>query len=202
MESGDRRSLNPKVSLLDDLADPEYRRGFVEGHAKETIAFQLKLLRKAEGLDQKGVAELLGNRKLQPMISRYENPDYGRYSISTLLELAAAFDVALIVRFASFGELAEWDLKNPCNFHPTTFKDDESLNRLRATVMAEASLSPQIAANQVAMMAQATATNHQVAFANNAQPTDAQAAMRKIPASSAIKGSIDRDRGAAGRGSA
>ena len=63
------------------------------------------------------------------MISRYENPDYGKYSISTLLELAAAFDVALAVRFVPFSELVEWDLSsNPAKECPAPFEKDRKLD--------------------------------------------------------------------------
>lgn len=44
----------------------------------------------------------------QGTISRLENPDYGKYTLTTLKRLAAAFDVALVVRFAPFGELLTW----------------------------------------------------------------------------------------------
>ena len=125
MARGNTSHLNPEQKLVAELADPEYRHAFVEGHAKDTIAFQLKQLRKAKEWDQRDVARELGNEKLQPMISRYENPDYGRYSISTLLELAKVFDVALVVRFAPFSELVEWDLTStPATLLPTSYTDD------------------------------------------------------------------------------
>src|SRR5260370_39661303 len=111
MNSGEQFRSNPKLDLLRELEKREYRRGFVEGHAKDTIAFQIRQLRKAEGWGQRDLARELGNPKLEPMISRYENPDDGKYSITTLLELAAAFYIALIVRFAPFSEHVEWDLK-------------------------------------------------------------------------------------------
>lgn len=44
----------------------------------------------------------------QETICQLENPDYGRYSLKTLKRLAAALDVALVVRFAPFTELAAW----------------------------------------------------------------------------------------------
>src|SRR5690348_10904322 len=92
-------------NLLSELNDVNYRRAYVEAHAKDTIAFQLRRMRLANEWEQKDVAAELGNSKLQPMISRYENPDYGRYSVTTLLDLATAFDVALVVRFVKFSEL-------------------------------------------------------------------------------------------------
>ena len=128
--------------LLEEIKEPEYRRGLVEGHAKDTIAFQIRQLRKAYGWEQRDLAKALGNPKLQPMISRYENPDYGRYSISTLLELAAAFDVALIVRFAPFSELVEWDLRcTNRTLLPAPYAQDKQLNRLEAYASGSAALS-------------------------------------------------------------
>ncbi|GEM_PF-1632789 len=127
--------LSRKEQLLLDLRDSEYRRGFVEGHAKDTIAFQLRKLRKAKGWEQRDVAKGLGNPKLQPMISRYENPDYGRYSINTLLELASVFDVALVVRLAPFSELVEWDWScDAGTLCPPSFDKDEGLIRIGARI--------------------------------------------------------------------
>ena len=118
--------------LLQNLDNVEYRRGFVEGHAKDTIAFQIKQLRKVEDWDQKKLAEIaFGKPSLQPMISRYENPDYGKYSITTLLELAAAFDVALVVRFAPFSELVEWDIyATSATLRPPKYSQDVALSRM------------------------------------------------------------------------
>jgi transcriptional regulator with XRE-family HTH domain len=131
--NGALRIINSEdlLRLLDELKDPDYRNGFIEGHAKDTIAFQLRQLRKAKEWDQRDLANALGNPKLQPMISRYENPDYGRYSITTLLELAKALDVALVVRFASLSELVEWDWKaTDETLLPATYSDDRGLLQL------------------------------------------------------------------------
>jgi transcriptional regulator with XRE-family HTH domain len=114
--------------LLGELADPSYRRAYVEGNAKDTVAFQLRRMRISREWEQKDVAARLGNSKLQPMISRYENPDYGKYSVTTLLDLANAFDVALVVRFVKFSELVRWDLhKNEATLQPKSFRDDTEL---------------------------------------------------------------------------
>ena len=44
----------------------------------------------------------------QNAISRLESPRYGRATIGTLKRLAAAFDVALAVRFVPFSHLVNW----------------------------------------------------------------------------------------------
>ncbi|MGO8731632.1 MAG: helix-turn-helix domain-containing protein [Terriglobia bacterium] len=135
MGNGIQSPLSLKERLLNELKDPLYRRAFVEGHARDTIAFQLRMLRKAREWEQGDVAERLGNRKLQPMVSRYENPDYGRYSVRTLLELAEVFDVALVVRFEPFSELVRWDwASSATTLCPPRFEKDIRLSQMGAEI--------------------------------------------------------------------
>ena len=125
-----RHRLN---ALLADLEDPQYRQAYIEGHAKDTIAFQLRRMRISRGWEQKDVAARLGNPKLQPMVSRYENPDYGKYSVASLIELAKAFDVALVVRFAPLNELVRWDMhKAEATLNPAPYADDRALQAMNS----------------------------------------------------------------------
>ncbi|MEY2855000.1 MAG: hypothetical protein RL030_2132 [Pseudomonadota bacterium] len=62
-------------------------------------------MRRYRGLSQAELARELG--KPQPVISRLEDPRYGRYSLNTLLEIATRFDVALLVAFVPFSELVD-----------------------------------------------------------------------------------------------
>jgi transcriptional regulator with XRE-family HTH domain len=122
---------NKVEKLVSELRDPQYRQMYVEANTKDTIAFQLRRMRLAREWEQKDVAAKLGNPKLQPMISRYEDPDYGRYSVTSLLELAKVFDVALVVRFAKFGELVRWDLhKTAATLQPASYTDDVELSAM------------------------------------------------------------------------
>jgi transcriptional regulator with XRE-family HTH domain len=135
---------SPRKNLIEELRDPEYRRAFVAAHAGDSIAFQLKAMRLARDLEQRDIATKLGNPALQPMISRYENPDYGKYSINTLLELAHAFDVALIVHFAPFSELVDWDFRPVAErMTPAPFDEDEGLWGEGNTATTEMILTPE-----------------------------------------------------------
>jgi transcriptional regulator with XRE-family HTH domain len=49
----------------------------------------------------------------QNAISRLESVSYGKPTITTLKRLAAALDVALIVRFVPFSELVDWVSETP-----------------------------------------------------------------------------------------
>ena len=50
MEFGRQLDLRPErpIFLVEQLKDPEYRPAFVEGHATDSIAFQLRAMRKVE----------------------------------------------------------------------------------------------------------------------------------------------------------
>lgn len=103
----------------------DYRDAFVDAHVGNGVAFQLKALRESRDWDQKDVARELGKPSAQPMISRYENPDYGKYSVSTLLELAHLYDVALIVKFAGFSELVKHDYESQSeSFYVPSFEQE------------------------------------------------------------------------------
>lgn len=95
------------------------RRQFVDSHISKAIAFQVREMRARAKLSQAELGERCGTG--QNAIHRLESPGYGRYSVSTLKKVAAAFDVGLVVRFAPFSELADWaaglsraDILVPC----------------------------------------------------------------------------------------
>lgn len=86
------------------LQDRDYREGLVEATITTIIPFQLRAMRERRGWTQKELARRAG--MAQGRISVLENTNYeGAVNVRTLIKLAAAFDVALIVRFAPFSEL-------------------------------------------------------------------------------------------------
>ncbi len=97
---------NKQNEFLMEIKDKEYRRAFMEEIVGTSLAFQVRRLREARELTQEQLAEATG--KAQETISQWENPNYGKYSLTTLKNLAAAFDVGLLVKFVSFAELADW----------------------------------------------------------------------------------------------
>ncbi len=98
---------NSRNRLLRDLQDKEARDAYVEGHVRAGVAYQIRAMRDTEGWSQRKLGQRMGSKPeaAQAAIARLENPDYGRFSVSTLLEVASAFDVALMVRFVAFGNL-------------------------------------------------------------------------------------------------
>jgi transcriptional regulator with XRE-family HTH domain len=100
--------LQSKEGLHRKLRDKKYRDAFVSAGISNSLSLQLRILRQRAGLSQEDLARKLGTS--QNAISRMEDPKYGRPSISTLKKIASYFDVGLVVRFAPYGEIADWDL--------------------------------------------------------------------------------------------
>lgn len=100
---------NEREALIKRLANKKHREAFISASVDQTIPFQIRAMRLAK--DRNWTQEELASRARmkQERISTCENPNYGRFSLQTLKQLAAAFDVALIVRFAPFSELVEWE---------------------------------------------------------------------------------------------
>lgn len=113
--------------FLDTLDDQEYRTIFNEEQVGTALAFQIRHLREARGMTQEDLAR--ATDKAQETISQWENPSYGRYTMSTLKQLAGAFDVALLVRFVSFGELANWTVElDQSRLSPPTYEEERQMS--------------------------------------------------------------------------
>ena len=105
-------SSSSRASLIKRLGrGRESRAQFVSSHIDKTISFQLRAIRERQELSQEKLAEMSGMN--QNAISRLESDWYAKATLSTLKRLAAALDVALIVRFVPFGQLVDWVTGNP-----------------------------------------------------------------------------------------
>lgn len=99
--------MNSKYEQLwENLSDPDFRKQFIDEHVDVGIAFQIRSLRNRQELKQSDLAKLLDVKQSQ--VSSWENPDYGRYTLATLKDLAKAFDVGLLVRFVPFSNIVDW----------------------------------------------------------------------------------------------
>jgi transcriptional regulator with XRE-family HTH domain len=122
--------MNSKQEQMwENLRDKDFRKQFINEHVNVGIAFQIRSLRNRQQLKQSELAQLMDVK--QPLISSWENPNYGKYSLQTLKDLATAFDVGLLVRFVPFGKLIDWtvDLK-PDDIAPANYSEELSQNAL------------------------------------------------------------------------
>ncbi len=101
-----------KKELISELKDKEYRDAFVSEHIDTGIPFQILALRNQRGWSQIKLGENVDKDKpmKQEQISRLEDPNYSKFSLSTLKRLASAFQVGLMVRFVPISDLVEWEL--------------------------------------------------------------------------------------------
>ncbi len=95
--------------LIADMQLKEYRDALVAEVIRTGLPIQIRSLRDAQVMTQAELGKKAG--MAQERICKLEDPDYGTFTITTLLRLASAFDVGLIVRFAPFSEIMNWQLQ-------------------------------------------------------------------------------------------
>lgn len=109
---------------LNRLKKKGFRDAYVQSHLKHGLAHQIRALRLQRNWSQSDLAEKLG-LKTQSAIARWEDPSYGRLSIATLLKLSSIFDVALSVRFVSYGKfLGEREDVSPSELSAESFETE------------------------------------------------------------------------------
>lgn len=128
-----------REALKKRLHNREHREAFVSACTDQTIPLQIRALRLAK--DRNWTQEELAKRACmkQERISACENPNYGKFNIGTLKQLAAAFDVGLIVRFAPFSELIEWEVNmSPESIEVPSFDQEDYFKDLFTEAMIKA----------------------------------------------------------------
>jgi len=127
--------VNIHSSLIAELRDKTYRDAYVASQIRIGLPFQIRALRKAKDWTQDRLAEYAG--MAQPRIAEIEKPGERRLNLDTLLRLAAAFDVALEVRFVLFSELIDRsEAFDPNDFTVKSFNEELSDAEQYETILA------------------------------------------------------------------
>ncbi len=113
-----------KHQMFDGLqASKDYRQAFVEESIRVRLTAQIRAMRDKENWDYKRFAEEL--KKKPSWVYRLEDPNAPPPTIPTLLEVAAAFDIAVDVRFCSYSALLD-DVTSltPESFRVSSFSEE------------------------------------------------------------------------------
>ena len=86
-------------------ASKEYRHAFVEEKVRTQLAIQIKSIREQREMSRPELAALMG--KVPSWVFRLEDPNQAPPTISTLLQVAEAFDVDLDISFRRFSDLID-----------------------------------------------------------------------------------------------
>jgi transcriptional regulator with XRE-family HTH domain len=97
--------MNLREKLLKKLEDKEYRDAFVAEQIYSRLPLKIRGLREDRELTQKELGEKAG--MAQAWVSKLEDPNYGKLTISTLLKIASACDVGLYVDFVPFSHVLD-----------------------------------------------------------------------------------------------
>jgi transcriptional regulator with XRE-family HTH domain len=107
-------------------ADKGFRDLWMAEHVSTGTAIQIQDLRKQREWSQERLGQESG--MAQNVISRLENPDYKNVTMRTLVKLAAAFGVALLVRFVPYSRyLRETDNLSADALEAVNISDDNLL---------------------------------------------------------------------------
>ena len=100
---------DPELAQKLRMLSKDARHAWLSGTINRLVAEQVRAMRRHRHWSQKELARRAGLH--QPQIARIENGHLG--SVKTLRRIASAFDVALVIRFATWGECIEWVIAAP-----------------------------------------------------------------------------------------
>lgn len=87
--------------FADELDDPEMRHAYLAAQTRTKVANQIRALRAQRGWTQSRLGEEMGGVP-QGNVARLEDREKINARIDTLVELAAAYDVGLIIEFVNY----------------------------------------------------------------------------------------------------
>jgi transcriptional regulator with XRE-family HTH domain len=133
-----------REQLLAKLDNKEYRDAFIAEQIFTRLPMKIRFLRDSQELTQKQLGDRAGIA--QTWVSKLEDPNYGKLTISTLLKVASALDVGLQIDFVPFSRVLNDAVRlSRESFVVPTFGDDAGLSgnqsRIEGTRIATSSVA-------------------------------------------------------------
>ena len=111
------------------LKSKKFRDAYVYEHVRNGIPFQTRALREQRDWTQADLGE--ASKKPRNVITRLENPNYGKLTLKTLFEIASGCDVALLVKFVPFSRLLkEYEDVSSEALYAKSITDEEEIEEL------------------------------------------------------------------------
>lgn len=99
MPEGQHHASSHRLTrLASKLSDKAYRGSYVVHQTRQFLARQMRALRGEKS--QKEFGEILG--KPQSVVSRLEDPNYGKWALQSVFDVAISLDLAVIVRIVDY----------------------------------------------------------------------------------------------------
>jgi hypothetical protein len=96
MDEGRRHADSPRLrNLIEKFRDKAYRDSYTAAHTRRFLARQMRKFRGEKSQSEFG--NLIDKR--QTVVSRLEDPKYGKWTLQTLFDVAEKLNVAVVVRF-------------------------------------------------------------------------------------------------------
>lgn len=113
------------------LKSKQFRDAYVYEHVRNGIPFQTRALRTAPERNWTQADLGVAAKKPRNVITRLENPNYGKLTLKTLFEIASAFDVALLIKFVPFSRLLkEYEDVSSEALNAKSITDEEEIGAL------------------------------------------------------------------------
>jgi transcriptional regulator with XRE-family HTH domain len=118
-----------RQNLIAKFNDKAYRDAFVAEQIFSRLPLKIRCLREDQELTQGQLGKLAG--MAQTWVSKLEDPNYGKLTISTLLKLASALDVGLQIDFVPYSKILGDALRiNAAALSVPNFVDDVGLSSM------------------------------------------------------------------------
>ena len=133
-------TISVRLQLLSSLTDEAYRRVFVQERVRSSVALQIQSLRVQRKMTQKQLGDAIG--MAQTWVSKLENPEYGKMTVSTLLRLANEFDTDLEIKFRPFSKsIHDLTRQGPDYFQVPSFGEEREMGILAPERLIESARS-------------------------------------------------------------